>query len=138
MIVHGKIVANSNLERERERGMGGCVSTPKSCVGSKLRSSKPRKSRKRRRKRAAAAAASSSSRLSDGSFDHPRNNLPTPTFRGFNPSLFWFGRFVCESSKVLSFLLRCLIWINGFFSNASFIIVSESLRLDSHYRAAVL
>ncbi|KAH0877102.1 hypothetical protein HID58_064496 [Brassica napus] len=62
--------------------MGGCVSTPKSCVGSKLRSSKPKKSRKRRRKR---AAASSSSRLSDGSFDnldHPRNNLPTPTFRG--------------------------------------------------------
>ncbi|XP_018490118.2 uncharacterized protein LOC108860659 isoform X2 [Raphanus sativus] len=77
--------------------MGGCVSTPKSCVGSKLRSSKPRKSRKRRRKRAAAAAASSS-RLSDGSFDnldhhhhhHPRNNnLPTPSFRASGEEA-WF------------------------------------------------
>ncbi|CAN6884552.1 unnamed protein product [Brassica oleracea] len=69
--------------------MGGCVSTPKSCVGSKLRSSKPKKSRKRRRKR---AAASSSSRLSDGSFDnldHPRNNLPTPTFRASGEEA-WF------------------------------------------------
>ncbi|KAF2589935.1 hypothetical protein F2Q70_00041907 [Brassica cretica] len=57
--------------------MGGCVSTPKSCVGSKMRS-KRRKSRKRRklqRKRAA------------GSFDnldHPPNNLPTPSFRGLD------------------------------------------------------
>ncbi|CAH8355084.1 unnamed protein product [Eruca vesicaria subsp. sativa] len=74
--------------------MGGCVSTPKSCVGSKLKSSKPRKSRKRRklhRKRAAATAAASS-RLSDGSFDnldHPRTNLPTPNFRGSGEEA-WF------------------------------------------------
>ncbi|CAN6908263.1 unnamed protein product [Brassica oleracea] len=62
--------------------MGGCVSTPKSCVGSKMRS-KRRKSRKRRklqRKRAA------------GSFDnldHPPNNLPTPSFRASGEEA-WF------------------------------------------------
>ncbi|CAH8383958.1 unnamed protein product [Eruca vesicaria subsp. sativa] len=70
--------------------MGGCVSTPKSCVGSKLRrSSKRRKSRKRRklqRKRAAAA----SSRLSDNNLDHPRSsNLPTPSFRASGEEA-WF------------------------------------------------
>ncbi|XP_020866471.1 uncharacterized protein LOC9328630 isoform X2 [Arabidopsis lyrata subsp. lyrata] len=55
--------------------MGGCVSTPKSCVGAKLRSSKRRKSRRRRkiqRKRAV------SSRLSDGSFDN-LDHHPHPT-----------------------------------------------------------
>ncbi|CAN8294442.1 unnamed protein product [Cochlearia groenlandica] len=76
--------------------MGGCVSTPKSCVGAKLRSSKRRKSRKRRkiqRKRAV------SSRFSDGSLDnldhhhhhhqhHPRN-FPNPSFRA-NGEEAWF------------------------------------------------
>uniref|UniRef100_A0A1J3CER2 Protein ENHANCED DISEASE RESISTANCE 2-like n=1 Tax=Noccaea caerulescens TaxID=107243 RepID=A0A1J3CER2_NOCCA len=68
--------------------MGGCVSTPKSCVVAKLRSSKRRKSRKRRkfqRKRAA------SCRFSDGSFDnldHPRN-FPNPSFRA-NGEEAWF------------------------------------------------
>nr|AAD39561.1 T10O24.1 [Arabidopsis thaliana] len=65
--------------------MGGCVSTPKSCVGAKLRSSKRRKSRRRRkiqRKRAAV-----SSRLSDGSFDnldHHHRNFSNPSSRGLS------------------------------------------------------
>ncbi|AAF79756.1 putative protein ENHANCED DISEASE RESISTANCE 2 [Arabidopsis thaliana] len=53
--------------------MGGCVSTPKSCVGGKIRSSKRRKTRTRRKIQKKRVV--SSSRLSDGSFD---NN---PTFR---------------------------------------------------------
>ncbi|CDY34894.1 hypothetical protein HID58_036715 [Brassica napus] len=55
--------------------MGGCVSTPKSCVGSKMRS-KRRKSRKRRKLQRKRAAAGSFDNL-----DHPPNNLPTPSFR---------------------------------------------------------
>ncbi|CAL9214416.1 unnamed protein product [Arabidopsis halleri] len=70
--------------------MGGCVSTPKSCVGAKLRSSKRRKSRRRRkiqRKRAV------SSRLSDGSFDnldhHPHRNFSNPSSRATGDDA-WF------------------------------------------------
>ncbi|ESQ35822.1 hypothetical protein EUTSA_v10007496mg [Eutrema salsugineum] len=68
--------------------MGGCVSTPKSCVGAKLRSSKRRKSRKRRKNQRKRAA---SSRFSDGSLDnldHPRN-FPNPSFRA-NGEESWF------------------------------------------------
>jgi hypothetical protein len=70
--------------------MGGCVSTPKSCVGAKLRSSKRRKSRRRRkiqRKRAAV-----SSRLSDGSFDnldHHHRNFSNPSSRATGEDA-WF------------------------------------------------
>ncbi|EOA37812.1 hypothetical protein CARUB_v10011985mg [Capsella rubella] len=69
--------------------MGGCVSTPKSCVGAKLRSGKRRKSRRRRkiqRKRAV------SSRLSDGSFDnldHPHRNFSNPSSRATGEEA-WF------------------------------------------------
>ncbi|XP_010458387.1 PREDICTED: uncharacterized protein LOC104739654 isoform X2 [Camelina sativa] len=64
--------------------MGGCVSTPKSCVGAKLRSSKQRRKSRRRRKIQRKRAVSS--RLSDGSFDtldHHRNfSLPSSRATG--------------------------------------------------------
>lgn len=66
------------------------MSTPKSCVGAKLRSSKRRKSRRRRkiqRKRAAV-----SSRLSDGSFDnldHHHRNFSNPSSRATGEDA-WF------------------------------------------------
>ncbi|RID48737.1 hypothetical protein BRARA_I05226 [Brassica rapa] len=63
--------------------MGGCVSTPKSCVGSKMRS-KRRKSRKRRKLQRKRAAAGSFDNL-----DHPPNNLPTPSFRASGEEA-WF------------------------------------------------
>ncbi|KAJ0250620.1 hypothetical protein HA466_0139300 [Hirschfeldia incana] len=63
--------------------MGGCVSTPKSCVGSKLRS-KRRKSRKRRKLQRKRAAAGSFDNL-----DHPPNNLTTPSFRASGEEA-WF------------------------------------------------
>ncbi|XP_010491089.1 PREDICTED: uncharacterized protein LOC104768745 isoform X2 [Camelina sativa] len=64
--------------------MGGCVSTPKSCVGAKLRSSKQRRKSRRRRKIQRKRAVSS--RLSDGSFDtldHHRNfSIPSSRATG--------------------------------------------------------
>lgn len=60
------------------------MSTPKSCVGGRVRSSKRRKNRTRRKihkKR----VVSSSSRLSDGSFDIRLPSFTNPTFQG--PSL---------------------------------------------------
>ncbi|KAL1196171.1 hypothetical protein V5N11_026576 [Cardamine amara subsp. amara] len=60
--------------------MGGCVSTPKSCVGGRIRSSKRRKTRTRRKiqkKRVVVV----SSRLSDGSFDNHDRSFSNPTFR---------------------------------------------------------
>uniref|UniRef100_A0A1J3FEE7 Protein ENHANCED DISEASE RESISTANCE 2 n=1 Tax=Noccaea caerulescens TaxID=107243 RepID=A0A1J3FEE7_NOCCA len=59
--------------------MGGCVSTPKSCVGGKLRSSKRRKNRTRRKIQKKRVV--SSSRLSDGSFDNHDRPSSNPTFR---------------------------------------------------------
>ncbi|KAG5387344.1 hypothetical protein IGI04_038814 [Brassica rapa subsp. trilocularis] len=66
--------------------MGGCVSTPKSCVGSKMRS-KRRKSRKRRKLQRKRAAASS--HLSDGSFDHLDHPRTNPSFRASGEEA-WF------------------------------------------------
>ncbi|XP_010475902.1 PREDICTED: uncharacterized protein LOC104755252 [Camelina sativa] len=64
--------------------MGGCVSTPKSCVGAKLKSSKQRRKSRRRRKIQRKRAVSS--RLSDGSFDtldHHRNfSIPSSRATG--------------------------------------------------------
>ncbi|CAH2047387.1 unnamed protein product [Thlaspi arvense] len=59
--------------------MGGCVSTPKSCVGGKLRSGKRRKTRTRRKIQKKRVV--SSSRLSDGSFDNHDRSFSNPTFR---------------------------------------------------------
>ncbi|CAA7047463.1 unnamed protein product [Microthlaspi erraticum] len=59
--------------------MGGCVSTPKSCVGGKLRSSKRRKNRTRRKIQKKRVV--SSSRLSDGSFDNHDRPSSNPTLR---------------------------------------------------------
>ncbi|CAH8256466.1 unnamed protein product [Arabidopsis lyrata] len=60
--------------------MGGCVSTPKSCVGGKIRSSKRRKTRTRRKIQKKRVV--SSSRLSDGSFDNNHDrSFSNPTFR---------------------------------------------------------
>uniref|UniRef100_A0A1J3E5Z2 Protein ENHANCED DISEASE RESISTANCE 2 n=1 Tax=Noccaea caerulescens TaxID=107243 RepID=A0A1J3E5Z2_NOCCA len=59
--------------------MGGCVSTPKSCVGGKIRSSKRRKNRTRRKIQKKRVV--SSSRLSDGSFDNHDRPSSNPTFR---------------------------------------------------------
>ncbi|KAL0732594.1 hypothetical protein Bca4012_008803 [Brassica carinata] len=62
--------------------MGGCVSTPKSCVGSKLRS-KRRKSRKRRKLQKKRAAAGSF----DNNLDHPPR--ANPSFRASGEEA-WF------------------------------------------------
>ncbi|KFK43331.1 hypothetical protein AALP_AA1G111000 [Arabis alpina] len=70
--------------------MGGCVSTPKSCVGAKLRSSKQRRKSRRRRKIQRKRAVSS--RFSDGSFDnldHQHRNFSNPSSRA-NGDEAWF------------------------------------------------
>lgn len=94
------------LEIREEREMGGCVSTPKSCVGGRVRSSKRRKNRTRRKIHKKRAV--SSSRLSDGS------HLPSftnPTFQGPSLSLlilFLISRFIINSASWAYASLSCL------------------------------
>ncbi|ESQ29549.1 hypothetical protein EUTSA_v10024106mg [Eutrema salsugineum] len=59
--------------------MGGCVSTPKSCVGGKIRSNKRRKTRTRRKIQKKRVVSSSC--LSDGSFENHDRSFSNPTFR---------------------------------------------------------
>lgn len=129
--------------------MGGCVSTPKSCVGAKLRSSKQRRKSRRRRKIQRKRAVSS--RFSDGSFDNldqPRN-FSNPSSRGLHSSLlFPCFRFSCSDlilvlrfcmvdsfpyiSKVLPFYCNCRL-VHSLCN-----LVSESVGLDSDFRVLVI
>lgn len=75
------------------------MSTPKSCVGGKIRSSKRRKTRTRRKIQKKRVV--SSSRLSDGSFDNHDRSFSNPTFRGLSLSNL-------SNSKNPSFVSLCI------------------------------
>lgn len=86
-------------EREREKGMGACVSTPDGCVGGRLGSKKKKKTRKRRREglnrresspARTAPVSEGSPEKYDRSVPPDRSSFNNPTFQGsFFLSLEW-------------------------------------------------